>query len=90
MVLGLSDLVLLMIGRVVNVLIPRQLGIVTDELAGEGGNPRIFSSDLSDCSENAMGQFTGLRFSTFHAGKYGFSRCNPFIRLDSHRTGISN
>jgi hypothetical protein len=34
--------VLLMIGRVVNVLIPRQLGIVTDELTGEGGSPRIF------------------------------------------------
>ena len=28
-----------MIGRVVNVLIPRQLGIVTDELTGESGQP---------------------------------------------------
>jgi hypothetical protein len=34
------NLVLLLIGRVVNVLIPRQLGIVTDELTGEGGQPR--------------------------------------------------
>jgi len=32
-----ADLVLLIIGRVVNVLIPRQLGIVTDELTGESG-----------------------------------------------------
>jgi hypothetical protein len=32
--------VLLIIGRVVNVLIPRQLGIVTDELTGDNGNPR--------------------------------------------------
>jgi hypothetical protein len=28
-----------MVGRVVNVLIPRQLGIVTDELTGESGQP---------------------------------------------------
>jgi len=34
--------VLLMIGRAVNVLIPRQLGIVTDELTGESGEPRTF------------------------------------------------
>jgi hypothetical protein len=32
--------VLLVIGRVVNVLIPRQLGIVTDELTGENNQPR--------------------------------------------------
>src|SRR5216117_529985 len=29
-----------MIGRVVNVLIPAQLGLVTDKLAGENGQPR--------------------------------------------------
>jgi hypothetical protein len=38
----LANSVLLMIGRVVNVLIPRQLGIVTDELTGEAGQPRTF------------------------------------------------
>lgn len=44
-----------MIGRVVNVLIPRQLGIVTDELAGEAGKPRICFLYLSDSSKNALG-----------------------------------
>lgn len=38
----IADVVLLMAGRVVNVLIPRQLGIVTDELTGEGGAPRTY------------------------------------------------
>jgi len=44
-----------MAGRVVNVLIPRQLGIVTDELTGEGGAPRIKFDFSADISTNAMG-----------------------------------
>lgn len=39
-----------------NVLIPRQLGIVTDELTGEGGQPRIHIQLFeTNRSENAMG-----------------------------------
>jgi hypothetical protein len=43
-----ANLVLLMVGRVVNVLIPAQLGIVTDELTGDNGKPRIPSGELSE------------------------------------------
>ena len=79
-----------MIGRVVNVLIPRQLGIVADELAGEGGEPRIQFNYLTDGSKNALGKFTCLCFSPLHARKYGTCRSHSILRLDSHRTGISS
>lgn len=77
-----------MIGRVVNVMIPRQLGIVTDELTGDGNEPRIPLVYLVDCSKNAMGKFTCLRLSSIHARKYGSCRSYQVIRMDPNRPGI--
>ena len=42
-------------GRIVNVLVPHQLDVVTTELMGEGEEKRIISLEKSDQSENAMG-----------------------------------
>ena len=85
----MSNLVLLMVGRAVNVLIPRQLGIVTDELTGENGEPRTFmSKDSTDGSENALGQSSHLRPPPLPTGKHGPRRCHPFLRLDPNRPGI--
>lgn len=75
-----------MIGRVVNVMIPRQLGIVTDELTGDGKQPRKSPYSSTNGSENAMGQFTCIRITSIHAREYGSCRSPQILRMDPRRT----
>ena len=69
-----SNLVLLMIGRVINVLIPRQLGIVTDELTGENGQ-------LPKMPWTSLLIYVALRFLQGNMGIIGNIRAYAWIPI---------
>jgi ATP-binding cassette, subfamily B, vacuolar membrane transporter HMT1/ACLQ len=79
-----TNLVLLMIGRVVNVLIPRQLGIVTDELTGESGQPRNYPDELSNVAKMpwvSLLVYVFLRFLQGNMGLVGALRSYAWIPI---------
>jgi ATP-binding cassette, subfamily B, vacuolar membrane transporter HMT1/ACLQ len=71
-------------GRVVNVLIPRQLGIVTDELTGESGAPRIpisFCFNLAKMPWASLLVYVFLRFMQGNMGLIGALRSYCWIPI---------
>ena len=73
-----------MVGRVVNVLIPRQLGIVTDELTGERGQPRTSLQSGTNVAKMPWASllvYVFLRFMQGNMGIVGALRAYAWIPI---------
>lgn len=80
----IADVGLLMVGRVVNVLIPRQLGIVTDELTGESGQPRTSlksGTNIAKMPWASLLVYVLLRFMQGNMGLVGALRSYAWIPI---------
>lgn len=83
-----------MAGRVVNVLIPRQLGIVTDELTGDNGAPRTYLisllSNVAKMPWVSLLIYVLLRFLQGNMGLIGALRSYCWIPIGQVHPSISN